>query len=181
MSVCLPQQGYLFHFLCPPSSGFRNKVSTPQILKCVWDVWEKKKRKKPWLAGVCCLDKGQLQILPLRFQPHIQFTLPQMWCWDSRGPLAPPGCGLALQQTRHDRAWASESRSLTTSWPLHTSPEQPAFWLFCCCCCSCKSHHVAWRILVPQTAVEVLSLNHSTAREIPLLHFMQERIHFLFV
>ena len=131
VSVYLPQQGHLFQLLSPPSSGFRNKVSTLQILKCVWEAWEKKKRKKPWLASVCVvMTKDSSKYCCWGCQPWIHFTLLKMRCWNSSSPLGPQGCGLTLQQTRHGRAWAAESRSLMTSWPLHTSPEQPAFWLF---------------------------------------------------
>lgn len=84
VSVYLPQQGHLFQFLSPPSSGFRNKVSTLQILNCVWEAWEKKKRKKPWLASVCVVTaKDSSKYCFWSCQPCIHFTLLQMWCWNS--------------------------------------------------------------------------------------------------
>ena len=131
VSVYLPQQGHLFQFLSPPSSGFRNKVSTLQILNCVWEAWEKRKERSHDLL-VCVLSWQK--IAPNTVSGVVNpASISHFYRCDvgtPASPLGPQGCGLTLQQTRHDRAWASESRSLITSWPLHTSPEQPAFWLF---------------------------------------------------
>ena len=145
---------------------------------CLGSV-RKKKRKKPWLASVCVvMTKDSSKHCRRACHPT---SISHFFSCDVGTPAV-----LLIHKV-------VDSLCSKPGMPERELQKAGPCWLpgpctpvlislpsgYFCCGRSCQSHHMVWRISVPQPAVAVPSLNHWTAREIPLLHFIHERIHFL--